>query len=207
MARTPIAMPEAPFSLLPEAVQDALACPQCGGTSVLSSTGALCRDCQTAFANRSNGNIDLRLRRPKTYESSIRSVANWCRPGFEFGTIQPRPNPAVDFSKLETPWHLTPALPTSSPKPRSARSIAPGLGRGTGLHREVSAQADFSCGQAWTMCIRWYRSSGMGTRYRFARPCSRRTAWGPRCSDPDAGESPVRAGASNDACLAGCTSR
>ena len=36
---------------------------------------------------------------------------------------------------------------------------------------------------------------------------STRTAWDRRCSDPDTGESPVRAGASNDVCLAGCTSR
>lgn len=144
MTEAPIAMPNAPYSLLPEAVRGALACPQCGGTLVPSSTGLLCQDCKAAFIDTTERNVDLRVRTAKAYQVEYQVGGELVQAGFEFSPIQPKPDPAVDFSQVRPPWHLSRALLTYFPKARSSRSVALDLGCGTGLHREVCERAGFA---------------------------------------------------------------
>lgn len=143
MTHTSIVMPSTLFSRLPEAVRDALACPQCGGALVIGNAGLLCEDCQAAFTDTSDKSIDLRIRTPKMYQVEYEVGGELIEKGFEFAPIQPQPDPPVDFSQTHPPWHLSRALLTYFPKARSTNSIALDLGCGTGLHREVCERAGF----------------------------------------------------------------
>ncbi len=143
MSHTSTATSETPFMLLPKAVRDIIACPQCGGTLVSMSAGPLCQQCETAFVHTADRNVDLRLRRPKTYQVEYQVGRELLKPGFEFAPIQSKPDPATDFSQTQLPWHLSRELLSYFPKARSNRSVALDLGCGTGLHREVCERAGF----------------------------------------------------------------
>lgn len=128
---------------LPEAVREALACPQCGGALAAIDTGLTCEGCRTAFPDTQNRNVDLRIRTPKGYNVEFRVGGELLAPGFEFAPIEPRLHPEVDLSQIRPPWHLSQPLMTYIPKASSSCSVALDLGCGTGLHREVCERAGF----------------------------------------------------------------
>jgi len=143
MVHPPPDNPGAPFWRLPEAVREALACPQCGGALAAVSPGLECGDCKSTFDDTLDGNVDLRIRTPKSYRVEFQVGGDLVPPGFQFAPIEPRLDPEVDLSQIKPPWHLSRPLMTYLPRASSSRSIALDLGCGTGLHREVCERAGF----------------------------------------------------------------
>ncbi len=131
------------FSRLPQAVWAALACPQCGGNLAKTATGMRCSDCHNLFDDTHDGNADLRIRSPKCYPVNYQIGGELLPVGFRFAPLEIKPNPAVDFSQISPPWHLSRALLSYFPKAKSTKSVALDLGCGTGLHREVCEHAGF----------------------------------------------------------------
>ncbi len=128
---------------LPEAVREALACPQCGGALAAARSQLVCVHCESAYEVEEERRVDLRIRTPKRYQVEFQVGGDLVPPGFRFAPLEPRLDPEVDLSQIKPPWHLSRPLMTYFPKARSPRSIALDLGCGTGLHREVCERAGF----------------------------------------------------------------
>lgn len=95
-------------SKISDAVWNILSCPQCGGSFRRVDDGVICTQCALVYPTAQSGAIDLRLRQPKRirYEFEL-GAALLPETGFSFGTLPKRKEPAVDYSGVEVPFHLT----------------------------------------------------------------------------------------------------
>lgn len=121
-----------------------LACPQCGSRLLGSGTAALCSGCQTHFPPSVDGNLDLRLRKPKRVSCSFELGTPLTPDTFVFQPLEPAQTAQVDYSGIKTPWHLTRAILSHIPRAKSGDSVALDLGCGSGLHRDICEHAGFN---------------------------------------------------------------
>jgi len=128
---------------IPAAAWTALACSQCGGRLSSSASSLECPSCGTCFPIEQNGSIDLRLKKPKTFEVEFRLGTALAPPDFSFAPLKENPAREVDFTGKNIPWHLSAALLSYFPRARTTESLALDLGCGTGLHRDVCEAAGF----------------------------------------------------------------
>jgi SAM-dependent methyltransferase len=121
----------------------ALACPQCGGVLSPAAGGASCARCGTEFGRAPTGQLDLRLRRPKTSCLEVTLPAPAAREGGEWGQLPVNPAPEVDVSRVDGPCHLPWDLRTWFPRARSEGALALDLGCGSQVHKRVCELAGF----------------------------------------------------------------
>jgi SAM-dependent methyltransferase len=126
------------------AVWSALRCPECGNRLVKSDNGAECPACGQSYPYTEYGSLDLRLRQPKKYPLEF-ELGNARLSGLNFPSdpLAKNPEPAVDFSGIQVPRHLTKELLSFFPKARSASSLMLDLGCGDAVHKEVCTHAGF----------------------------------------------------------------
>ncbi|MGQ0804268.1 MAG: class I SAM-dependent methyltransferase [Actinomycetota bacterium] len=117
-----------------------LICPYCRGRL----DDLVCTDCGDRYERTSSGAIDLRLRRTK------REVVEFPLGEFDddssldLSPLSRHPAPAVDFSGIEPPEHLSRELLSHFPAASDpGSSLMLDLGCGDGKHRGVCEQAGF----------------------------------------------------------------
>lgn len=127
-----------------EAAWSRLRCVECGNPLERTQAGARCPRCGAAYPATEHGSLDLRLKRPKAYPVEFK-LGNppLTEHSFTSEPLKPHPAPAVDFSGIRVPRHLTPELLSHFPKAPSTGSLALDLGCGEAVHREVCAHAGF----------------------------------------------------------------
>lgn len=129
---------------IPDLLLSILVCPQCGAELLWSESHATCAGCRTKYRRVETGSLDLRLQRPKKQSVEFQLAGASIPDDFEFNRLEFSENPEVDFSGVQTPWHLAPELLSYFPRACSADSLALDLGCGTGLHRDVCQRAGFN---------------------------------------------------------------
>ena len=106
--------------------------------------GWRCAACAEEYPRASSGQPDLRLRTAKPVSVEFR-VGQQDRTGMDtvdWGPLRAHPHPAVDFSGMPIPNHLSTALLTHFPGAKSDEWMLD-LGCGTALHRPVCERAGF----------------------------------------------------------------
>jgi SAM-dependent methyltransferase len=96
------------------------------------------------FPASADGNLDLRLREPKKVSCSFELGKPLTPDTFVFKPLEPAQAPQVDYSGVQTPWHLTRTILSHIPRAQSANSVALDLGCGSGLHRHICEHAGFN---------------------------------------------------------------
>lgn len=100
--------------------------------------------CSTFYPYTESGSLDLRLRESRTVSTTFQLGSQLTSlSGVDFEPLVINPNPEVDFSKMEVPYHLTEELMSYIPKAQGQGSLMLDLGCGGGIHREVCEFAGF----------------------------------------------------------------
>lgn len=122
-----------------------LACPLCGSPlRDRGETGAVCVGCEQDYSYSVYGSLDFRLPISKTYHVDFNLGSHLPLDGStNFEVLTENPDPAVDFSTVNVPYHLYRELITHFPKARSKESLMLDLGCGGTIHREVCEHAGF----------------------------------------------------------------
>ncbi len=129
--------------MIDDTLRAALACPGCGGALAFEPSRATCARCGD-YPLAATGPLDLRLRAPRTVSLSFDLEPRPAAPPIAFRTLAKSATPAVDFSGVRTPWHLSPELLSHFPRAREpGKSLALDLGCGSGVHRSVCEHAGF----------------------------------------------------------------
>ncbi len=121
-------------------------CPMCRGTLRNIETGGLrCNGCGDEYLMK-GGHPDLRLRHPKqvAIQYSINEDDLAMAQQVTWTPLDLHPNPAVDFSGLSIPVHLSPEMMSHIPKATLLGARVLDLGCGTGLHQPTCERAGFS---------------------------------------------------------------
>ncbi|MEW6749428.1 MAG: class I SAM-dependent methyltransferase [Candidatus Latescibacterota bacterium] len=127
-----------------DAVRRVLRCPACGGPLCEDERSLACGPCGLHYGCTPSGSLDLRLQAPKVVRDEYVVGTPLLPPsGFEFAPMRPNPRPEVDFSGVETPFHLTAELMSYFPRARTPDSLMLDLGCGTTIHRAVCERAGF----------------------------------------------------------------
>jgi SAM-dependent methyltransferase len=121
-----------------------LVCGYCGGGLKKAESGADCSHCGLSYPYALSGSLDLRLKRPKKYNLDF-DLGTPLLPetGFDFTPLKANETPAVDFSNIVVPRHLTKGILSYFPKASSDSSLALDLGSGAGIHKNVCDCAGF----------------------------------------------------------------
>jgi len=107
--------------------------------------------CHQEYHYSHKGQLDLRLRSRRLYQLQFEIGTD---PEFAIGSdllsvhpplkvLERNPKPAVDFTGMSVPWHLTGALMSHFPKAKSGDSVMLDLGCGNSVHRDVCLRAGF----------------------------------------------------------------
>ncbi|MBL7996066.1 class I SAM-dependent methyltransferase [bacterium] len=121
-----------------------LRCAYCGNAINKKNDGAECQGCKTFYPSAASGPLDLRLRKSRKYELEFNIDSELLPPGgFNFETLTMNKKPAVDFSNMTVPHHLTAEVLSYFPKAASKGSLMLDLGCGDTVHRDVSNRAGF----------------------------------------------------------------
>lgn len=124
-------------------VWQVLACPDCGGALQQTEQGAFCAACKITYPFFENGQLDLRLQKPKKVGVNFELGKPVLDQPFEFGVLKPNPQPARDLEKLQIPWHLTRTLVSHFPVAKQPGALMLDLGCGEGIHRELAEAFGF----------------------------------------------------------------
>jgi len=125
-------------------VWNQLACSYCGGSLKRSESGADCSNCGLSYPYAASGSLDLRLKKPRQYSLDFElGTPLLPETGFDFVPLKAIENPAVDFSNVVVPRHLTSEILSYFPKASSDSSLALDLGSGAGIHKDVCEHAGF----------------------------------------------------------------
>ena len=121
-----------------------LICPKCVSALNVSHQGAKCGQCNLLYKFRESGSLDLRLQQEKRtqYEFSL-GTPLIPEAGFEFSVLPMNNSPAVEFSNVDVPRHLTRELMSYIPKASSADSLMLDLGCGSTVHQAVCEHAGY----------------------------------------------------------------
>lgn len=129
---------------LSDTVWSRLRCVQCGSPLEHAQDGARCQRCGTAYPTGEHGALDLRLKAPKTYPVEFKLGLKPPTEGdFTSEPLKLNEAPAVDFTGIRVPRHLTRELLSHFPKAPSPGSLALDLGCGEAVHRDVCVRAGF----------------------------------------------------------------
>ena len=103
-----------------------------------------CSNCGTQFEYNRSGSLDLRLKVPKKImlEFNIGGIP-LTEKEISVAPLTPNPSPAVDFSGIKTPYHLTKEVLSYFPKSQRPASLMLDLGCGDGIHQSVCELAGF----------------------------------------------------------------
>lgn len=121
-----------------ERVWATLVCPSCGSPLHPQAGGAGCTQCSLQYPADANGQLDLRLQRPKPETVKFTLGGAPVPAGFAFEPLRPNPSPSLDLAALDIPWHLTRTLVSHFPGARAKDALMLDLGCGDGIHREVA---------------------------------------------------------------------
>lgn len=129
---------------LSKQIWDTLACPYCGNSLSITDNVFKCLECHEEYPQSNEGQLDLRLRRKKSYQLQF-ELGNDLLPkkGFQFKILQKNTHPQVDFTKIKVPRHLSEELMSYFPKAKGNDSIMLDLGCGNTVHRGVCEHAGF----------------------------------------------------------------
>ena len=129
---------------LSEDVWRALACPQCLADLTATPQGAQCLQCATDYPNTSGGVLDLKLRHSKKHTLELELLTPFPVPPPEvIASLQPHPQPALDFTLPHAPRRLTAALRSYYPRARTQQSLALDVGCGTKADQAICEFAGF----------------------------------------------------------------
>jgi len=123
---------------LSEQVWSALVCPACGAQLTQQTGGAACGRCKLHYPAAANGQLDLRLQRPKSETVEFTLGGSPVPAGFEFKPLATNPQPALELASLSIPWHLTRTLVSHFPKALTNDALMLDLGCGDGIHRDIA---------------------------------------------------------------------
>ena len=126
-----------------DSVLSYLVCSHCKGALRQEAAQAICEACGKSFRSNGNGQLDLRLRHPEKVSVEFELGNAVTDDSFDFGVLSQKPDPEVDFSGANAPWHLTPELLSYFPRAADPSQVALDLGCGSGLHRAVCERAGF----------------------------------------------------------------
>lgn len=121
-------------------LMNVLACPTCGGALVETPGYLRCGACAIDYPG--GARTDLRVKKRKRVQITF-DVPEEPYPEPEVALLRRHPAPAVDFSGIATPHHLTRELLSHFPKADRPDALALDLGCGSGLHRGVCEAAGF----------------------------------------------------------------
>jgi SAM-dependent methyltransferase len=131
-------------NVLADQVWAILICPSCGNTLSRARAGAACPACRESYPALNGGQLDLRLRRAKTFPFSFQLGTDLAQElSYDYGVLRRNPSPEVDFTGFKPPWHLTAELMSYFPKAIGAQDLALDVGCGDTLHQEVCEHAGF----------------------------------------------------------------
>lgn len=119
-----------------------LICPMCDGKLTSTTSGAACLKCQAVYTRNAGGALDLRLQQPKKTSIEFELGAALATETVSIAPLTMNPAPAVDFSKIHVPRHLSKELLSNFPK-GNAGSVMLDLGCGRSIHQEVCEHAGF----------------------------------------------------------------
>ena len=121
-----------------------LACPQCGAPLTATADGAHCPACNLTYPATPDGQLDLRLQHAKPHAIAYQ-VGSPPPDEFDpvFKPLAQNPQPEVDFTTIQTPWHLTDTLLSHIPRPHSENALMLDLGCGEGIHQAVMEHAGY----------------------------------------------------------------
>lgn len=129
---------------LSDAVWNILICSDCGRKLEKSTDGAFCSACGLKYGCTSNGSLDLRLQRKKTYPLTFELGTSLLpEEGFPFDPLRQNDQPELDLSKVKIPRHLSKEILSYFPKAASPGALMLDLGCGNGVHKELCEQAGF----------------------------------------------------------------
>ena len=125
-------------------VWTALTCSFCNQDLSITASGAQCPGCHLHYQYTPAGALDLRLQRAKKYQLEFEVGA----PLFSDDSLQVEPlqvasKPAVNFTGMQIPSHMTRELMSYFPKARLPGSLMLDLACGSGVHRGVCERAGF----------------------------------------------------------------
>ncbi len=125
-------------------VWQVLACPYCRTPLEQKNNGAYCGVCKSLYPFFANGQLDLRLQKPKSENIHFELGTNLLGENrISFQPLQENPHPAISPSELKIPWHLTPILLSYFPKASHQGSLMLDLGCGDGVHKETAEAFGF----------------------------------------------------------------
>jgi len=109
-----------------------------------TQAGARCQTCSTTYPLSEHGSLDLRLKGPKAYPVEFKlGDPPPTEHDFVSEPLILHPAPAVDFTGVRVPRHLTRELLSHFPRAIGPGSMALDLGCGEAVHREVCTHAGF----------------------------------------------------------------
>lgn len=121
-----------------------LVCPRCHGALDESTAGFRCAACAEEYPGTASRQPDLRLRRTKRvgveFPLGERDLADM--ENVDWHPLRAHSHPAVDFSGIPIPNHLSSELLSHFPKAAPGERVID-LGCGTALHRPVCERAGF----------------------------------------------------------------
>lgn len=129
---------------IPDYVRDILRCPCCGSALSDAACSLRCESCEVVYQASEHGQLDLRLRTPKQCMLTIQ--LNESLDGehvVDLRPLQRNPVPAVDFSDIAIPRHMTRSLLSFFPIPTENVALALDIGCGRGIHRQICEHAGF----------------------------------------------------------------
>lgn len=119
-----------------------LICPQCNGKLTPTTSGAACAQCQAIYTCNADGALDLRLQSPKKTSIEFELGTALATETVSIAPLTMNPAPAVDFTNVHVPHHLSRELLSYFPK-ASPGSLMLDLGCGRSIHQEVGEHAGF----------------------------------------------------------------
>lgn len=119
-------------------------CSYCADALAQTAEGAACASCNSTYARRDGGPLDLRLTRPKevTLTFTIGEVPLTSE-DLPFAPLRLRPDALTEFRGVSIPKHFTPTLLSHMPKASGPGSLALDLGCGDGVHRGLLEHAGY----------------------------------------------------------------
>jgi SAM-dependent methyltransferase len=129
---------------LSENIWTILACPYCGHDLGKTPDGAACGSCRTLYRYSDPGALDMRLQQKKKYVHEYEIGSPFLiKPGLTYTVLEENPNPEVDFSGCDVPFHLSRKKMSYIPKAKREGSLALDLGCGYASNRKVCEHAGY----------------------------------------------------------------
>ena len=134
---------------LPDQFWELIACPYCGTPLPSAESGLECPSCAESYPRNANGQLDLRLRRQKTYTLDISLPGGLSVEAFDFSLFGPNPAPAftnVQLTDHRLYWgnRLTPELISYLPKADGPGQVMLDMGCGDASFREFMGMTGFA---------------------------------------------------------------